>query len=159
GDFLTGDRLDDVGAGDEHLAGLVDHHHEVGECGGVDVSACGRAHDQRDLRDHARGLDVAVEDLAVEAERNDTLLDACARALVDADQWTAGLEGQIHHLDDLLAEDLAEAAAEYSDVLAEDAHFAAVDGAVTGHHTVAEWTILLQAEVHAAVPGQGVEFD
>src|SRR5205085_3297567 len=33
---LARDRLDDVGPGDEHLAGLVDHDDEVGEGGGVD---------------------------------------------------------------------------------------------------------------------------
>lgn len=38
GDVFAGDGLDDVGAGDEHLAGLVDHHHEVGQGGGVDVT-------------------------------------------------------------------------------------------------------------------------
>lgn len=39
GDVLTGDGLDDVGSGDEHLARLVDHDDEVGQCGGVDVPA------------------------------------------------------------------------------------------------------------------------
>lgn len=39
GDVFTGDGLDDVGSGDEHLAGLVDHDDEVGQGGGVDVPA------------------------------------------------------------------------------------------------------------------------
>jgi hypothetical protein len=34
-----------------------------------------------------------------------------------------------------------------------------VDGAVAGHHAVAERTVLGEAEVAAAVPGQRVEFD
>ncbi|MEQ0644477.1 hypothetical protein ABLO07_05095 [Mycobacterium tuberculosis] len=33
GDFLAGDGLDDAGPGDEHLAGLIDHDHEVGQGG------------------------------------------------------------------------------------------------------------------------------
>ena len=156
---LAGDGLDHVGTGDEHLAGLVDHHDEVGQRGGVDVPAGGGAHDQRDLRDDAGGQDVVVEDLAVQAKRDDTLLDARAGAVVDADQRAAGLDREVLHLDDLLAVDLAEAAAEHRDVLAEDAHVAAVDGAVTGDHTVAERTLLVQAEVGAAVPGQRVELD
>lgn len=119
----------------------------------------GRAHDQRDLRDHAGGLDIAVENLAVEAEGDDALLDTRAGAFVDTDERAAGLQRQIHHLDDLLAVDLAEAAAEHGDVLAEDADVAAVDGAVAGDDTVAERTVVLQAEVHAAVAGQRVELD
>lgn len=49
-----------------------------------------------------------MEDLAVQAERDDAFLDARAGALVDADQRTAGTQGQVHDLDDLLAVDLAE---------------------------------------------------
>ena len=66
---------------------------------------------------------------------------------------------QLLHLDDLLAVDLAEAAAEDRRVLAEDADVAAVDGAVAGHHAVAERAVVLEAEVRAAVPGQRVELD
>ena len=159
GDVLTGDGLDDVRPGDEHLAGLVDHDDEVGQGGGVHVPARRGTHDQRDLRDHPGGQDVVAEDPAVEAERDHTLLDAGAGAVVDADQRAAGLDGQFLDLDDLLAVDLAEAAAEHRGVLAEDAHLATVDGAVAGHHAVADRTVLLQVEVGGAVPRQGVEFD
>ena len=100
-----------------------------------------------------------MEDVAVQAQRDDALLDARARAVVDADERAAGLDGQLLHLDDLLAVDLTEAAAEHRRVLAEDAHVAAVDGAVTGDHTVAQRPVLLQPEVRAAVLGQRVELD
>ncbi len=155
--LLAGDRLDDVRPGDEHLAGLVDHDDEVGERGGVDVAARRGAHDQRDLRDDAGGLDVVVEDVAVQAQRDDTLLDARACAVVDADERPAGLDGQLLNLDDLLAVHLAEAAAEHRRVLTEDAHVAAVDGAVAGDHAIAQRPVLGQPEVRAAVLGQCVE--
>ena len=101
-DVLAGDRLDDVGAGDEHVRGLVDHHREVGDRGGVDRAARARADDQADLRDHAGGVGVAAEDLAVQAERGDALLDAGAAGVVDADDRAAGLQREVHDLDDLL---------------------------------------------------------
>ncbi len=156
---LAGDGLDDVGAGDEHVGGLVDHDREVGDRGGVDVPAGAGAHDHRDLRDHPRRVHVAPEDLAVEPERDDTLLDAGAGALVDADDRAAGLDGEVHHLGDLLAVDLAQRPAEDGEVLGEHAHLAAVDGAVAGHHAVAVRPVLLQPERHRAVPGQLVELD
>ena len=159
GDVLTGDGLDDVGSGDEHLAGLVDHHHEVGQGGRVHVSTRGGTHDQRDLRDDAGGQDVVAEDAAVQAQRDDALLDARPGTVVDADQRTARLDRQLLDLDDLLAVHLAQAAAEHRGVLAEDAHIAAVDGPVPGDHAVAERAVFAQSEVGAAVPGQRVEFD
>ena len=113
----------------------------------------------RDLRDHAGRVHVAAEDLAVEAERDHALLDPGAGALVDADDRAAGLDGEVHHLGDLLAVDLAQRAAEDREVLGEHAHLAAVDGAVAGHHAVAVRALLLQAERRRPVPGQLVELD
>src|SRR5690606_33674257 len=153
------DRLDDVRSGDEHARGAVDHDREVGDGGGVDVAAGAVAHDEADLRDDTRGVHVATEDLAVQAERDDTLLDAGAGALVDADDRAAGLDRQVHDLGDLLPVDLAEAASEDAEVLAEHAHLTAVDRAVAGDHPVAQRTVLVQAERGRAVAGQGVELD
>ena len=158
-DVLAGDRLDDVGTGDEHVRGLVDHHGEVGDGGGVDRAAGARAHDQRDLRDDAGGQDVAPEDLAVEPEGDHALLDARAARVVDADHRHAGLHREVHDLDDLLAEDLAEAAAEDGEVLGEHAHRAAVDRAVAGDDAVAVGPVVGQVEVVGAVPRERVELD
>ncbi len=122
------------------------------------MPAGGGAHDQRDLRDDAGGVHVAVEDLAVEAERDDALLDPRAAALVDADDRAAGLHREVEDLDDLLAVDLAEAAAEDGHVLAEHADRPAVDGAVAGDHAVAVRAgCFSMPEVGRAVPGELVE--
>ena len=158
-DVLAGDGLDDVGPGDEHVRGAVDHDREVGDRGGVDVAAGAGAHDQADLRDDAAGVHVAAEDLAVQAERDHALLDAGAGALVDADDRAAGLDGEVHHLGDLLAVDLAQRPAEDREVLGEHAHLAAVDGAVAGHHAVAVGPLLLEAEGRRPVPRELVELD
>ena len=131
-DLLARDRLDDVGAGDEHVRGLLHHEDEVGDRGGVDGAAGARPHDQRDLRDDAGALDVADEDVAVGAERDDALLDPRAARVVDADDRAADLRGEVHDLAHLLGHDLAERAAEDREVLGEDADAAAVDRAVAG---------------------------
>lgn len=157
GDVLAGDRLDDVGTRDEHVRGLVDHDREVGDRGGVDRAARARSDDQRDLRDHTRRVHVAAEDLREEAQRRDTLLDAGAAAVVDADDRTAGLQREVHHLDDFLTVDLAERAAEDGEVLRVHADGAAVDRAVPGDDTVPVRPVLLDAEVRRTVPGELVQ--
>ena len=154
---LAGHRLDHVGAGDEHVAGALDHEGEVGDGRGVDRAARARAHDQRDLRHDAGGHHVAVEDLGEQAERDHALLDAGAAAVVDPDDRAAGLQRVIHDLDDLLAVDLAERAAEHGEVLAEHADRASVHGPVPGDHAVAVRPVGLDAEVVRPVPGQLVE--
>ena len=125
GDVFAGDRLDDVRAGDEHLADAVDHEDEIGHRRGVDGAAGAWAGDDGDLGDHARGADVAEEDLAVAGQPLDPLLDPGPGRVVDADDRAAVALGQVHQLDDLLGEGFAERAAEDGEVLGEDRDLAA----------------------------------
>ncbi len=155
--LLAGHRLDHVGAGDEHVRGLLHHEDEVRDRRGVDGAARARAHDQADLRDHAGAPDVAHEHVSVGAERDDALLDARAARVVDADHRAADLRRQVHDLAHLLAHHLAERAAEHGEVLAEHAHRAPVDRAVAGHHRVAPRPVLLHVEVVGAVAYERVE--
>ena len=85
GDVLAGHRLHHVGAGDEHVAGALDHEDEVGHGRAVDGAAGAGPEDHADLGDHPRGLHVAVEDAAVGVEGDHALLDAGAGAVVEAD--------------------------------------------------------------------------
>ena len=137
-DVLAGDRLDDVGAGDEHVRGLVDHDDEVGDGGGVDGAAGARAHDQRDLRDDARTRARCAGRSRRRAPRETTpsWMRAPPESLMPI-IGHAGLQRDVHDLDDLLAEDLAERAAEDGEVLGEDADLPTVDGAVAGDDAVA----------------------
>src|SRR5699024_3223382 len=151
--------LDHVGAGDEHLGGLVHHDHEVGQGGAVGVAAGAGAHDHGDLRDHTGGLDVLIEGLGDEVEGDRTVLDAGTCTLVQADEWAAGVDGQLHDLDHLLAVHLTEGAAEDGAVLGEDADLAAVDGAPAGDDAVGGRALVAQAECGGAVAGELIGFD
>ena len=157
GHVLARHGLDHVGAGDEHVAGALDHQREVGDRRGVHGPARGRPHDQADLRDHAGGAGVAEEDLREQPERHHAFLDPRAASVVDADDRAAGLHRVVHHLDDLLAVDLAEAAAEHGEVLAEHGDWPAVHRAGAGDHAVAVGPVPRDPEVTGAVPGQLVE--
>ena len=93
GDLFVGDGLDDVGAGDEHVGGLIDHEDEVGDGGGVDRAAGAGSHDGGDLRDDAGGENVAQEDVGVAGERPHAFLNARAAGIVEADDGCADAHG------------------------------------------------------------------
>ena len=156
-DFLAGHGLDHFRAGDEHVRGLFDHEDEVGHRRRVDGAAGAGAHDQADLRDHAGAFDVAGEDVAVGAERDDALLDPGAAGVVDADDRRPDLGGEVHHLAHLLRHHLAETAAEDGEVLGEDEDSSPFDRAVAGDDGVAPGPFLLHLEVVGAVAHEGVE--
>ena len=78
-------------------------------------------------------------------------------AVVEPDHRDTGGGGQVHHLVDLLGEDLAEGAPEDGEVLAEDAHPPAVDGAEAGDHAVGVGPVVLEPHAVGPVPGQHVE--
>ena len=78
--LLAGDGADDIGPGDVHVGGALDHEDEVGDGGRVDGAAGAGPHDDGDLGHHARGQSVAQEDIAVALEAGHTFLDAGAAA-------------------------------------------------------------------------------
>ena len=127
GNVLTGDGLDDLGAGDEHLRDAFDHDREVGDRRRVHRAAGARAGDQADLRNHPRGLNVAPKNLGVTAQADDAFLDPRAARIVDADHRRTGADRQVHDLADFLGEDFAQRAAQHREVLREEEDVAAVD--------------------------------
>src|SRR4249919_3018118 len=159
GHLLPGHRLHDIGARDEHVRASLDHQHEVGHRGRVDGAACARAHDQAQLRDHTRALDVPPEDLRVAGKRDDALLDPRAAGVVDADHGAAEASGHVHDLADLLGEHLGEAAAEDREVLREDEDLAPDDRSVAGDDGVAVRPPLAHVELDLAMADVAVELD
>ena len=157
GDHLVGHGLHHVRAGDEHVARVAHHEDEVGHRRRIDVAAGARPHDDADLGNDARGDDVALEHLAVAAQGGDALLDAGAAGVEQADDRRARLHGGVLHLDDLLRVGFRQATAEHGEILGEQEHGAAVDGAPAGHHAVAGDLLLLHAEVAGAVLDEHVE--
>jgi hypothetical protein len=158
GHRLVGDGLDHLRAGHEHVARVAHHEDEVGHRRGVDVAAGAGAHDHRDLRDDAGGGDIALEDLAIAAERRDALLDAGAAGVEQADDRRAHLQRHVLDLHDLLGMCLGKRAAEDGEILREDEDRAAVDRAPAGDDAVAGDLLgLVHAEIDAALLHEHVE--
>ena len=151
GHVLVGDGLHHVRPGHEHVGRVLHHEDEVGHGRRIDGAAGARPHDQRHLRHHAGGQHIALEHVGIAGQRGDPFLDAGAAGVVDADDGRADLHGLVHDLADLLGMGLAERAAEDREVLAEDEHQPAVDGAMAGDHAVAGDALLAHAEIGRAM--------
>ena len=158
GDLLAGDGLDHLGTGDVHVGGLLHHDDEVGHSGGVDRPAGAGTHDGRDLGHHSRGVDVALENLAVTAQGFHPLLDAGSARIVEAQDGRAVAHGQVHDLADLLSEDPGQGASEDGEVLRENVNQPVVYLTPAGDHPVAGDLFVLHAEIGAAVHPEPVEF-
>src|SRR5258708_9676427 len=156
-DLLAGGHLDHVGTGDEHVADFLDHQDEVGHRRAVDSAPRARPDDQGELGDHAAVVDVASEDIGVARQADDALLDPRPAGVVDSQAGAAGLGGPIHDLDDLLGEDLAEAATEGGGVMREDRHLASIDVAIAGDHAVSRDPLVGHVEVLVAMERKSVE--
>ena len=157
GHVLAGDSLHDLRAGDEHIAGVLGHHDEVGEGRGIDCAAGTGTEDGGDLRHHAGSEDVALENLGIAGQAVDAFLDTGSAGVIEADDGCADLHGLVHHLADLRGEGFGKGTAEHGEILGENIDQTAVHCAVAGHHTVGEELVLLDAEVHAAVGYEHVE--
>src|SRR6266478_85398 len=157
GDFLVGDGLNDVGTGDEHVGSVAGHENEVGDRGGIDGAASARAHDGADLRDDAAGQRVAQKNIGVTCEGRDAFLNTRAAGIVETDDGSAGAHGLIHNFTNFQCIGFGERAAEDGEVLRENVDQAAVDAAESGDEAVASRTLLVHAEIRAAVAHEFVQ--
>ncbi len=139
------------------MAGVLDHEREVGQRRRVGRAAGTRAHDGRNLGDEAAGLGVALEYLREADQRIDALLDAGPARVVEADDGHAVLDGLVHHLADLLGDDLADRPAQHREVVGEEEHLPAVDVAVAGDDGVAGERLVRHPEVGRPVLDEGVD--
>ena len=159
GNFFTGNGLNNVRAGNKHLGLLVHHDDKVSQSRGVSVAAGTSAHDDRNLWNYTRCLDVLVEGLGNPVQGDGAFLDTCASTFIKTNQWAAGGNRQLHNLDHLFAVNLAQCATEYGAVLGENADFASIDGAPAGNDTVGDNLLLGHAEVGGAVLSKHVGLD
>ncbi len=106
----------------------------------------------------AGGEHVALEHLAIAAERRHAFLDARAAGVEQADDGAARLHRHVLYLDDFLRMRFRERAAEHREVLGEQIDHAAVDRAPAGDHAVAGDFGLFHAKVGRAVLDEHVEF-
>ncbi len=104
-------------------------------------------------RDH-----VALEHLAIAAERGDAFLDARAAGVEQADDRRARLQRHVLDFRDLARVRFRERAAEHGEVLGEHERLPPVHRAPAGDHAVAGDFGLLHAEIGIAVLHEGVEF-
>src|SRR6266478_5194316 len=145
--------------GDERIKrSVAGHRNKIGDGGRIDGTAGAGAHDGADLRDHAAGESVAQKNIGVASEGSDTFLDARATGIVETDYGSASAHGLIHNLANLQRVGFGERTTEDGEVLRENINEPAVDAAEAGDETVAGGTLVVHAEVGAAVTHELVEF-
>ena len=125
-DRLTGGRLDDVRAGDEHVGVLLGHDDQVGQRRAVHGAAGARTQNQRDLRDEAAGVAGLAEDVAVLRQRGDAFLDAGAAGVDDRDDRHLQVQRHVHQVANLLTFGTTQRASPDGEVLRVDGDLAAV---------------------------------
>ncbi len=158
GHFFVCHGFDHIGTGHEHVGAVFHHENEIGHGRGVNRAAGARAHDDRDLRHHARGQDIALKHISVAAQRSHPLLDAGASGVIQADNGCAHFHCMIHDFADLFSMRFGKRAAKYGEILAEDKHHAPIDRAITRDHTITGDFLVRHAEIGAAVLNKGIPF-
>ena len=92
----------------KHVARIFHHEHEIGQRRAVHRTPGTRTHDGADLGHHPAGLYVAVKDISIAPKRNHPLLDAGSSAIIQADDRSTILHGEIHDPANFLGVSLCE---------------------------------------------------
>ena len=149
--FFVGHGLDHIGAGHEHVGGVLDHEDEVSQGRRIHRATGGRPHDQADLRHHARSHHIALEHLGITAKSSNAFLNTCTTRIVQTDHGSTDLHGLVHHLANFLCMRLGQRAPQNREILTEHEHQTAVDHAVASDHAVAGDLVAFHTEVSATV--------
>ncbi len=157
GDLLMCDGLDDVGTGDEHVGCFARHENKIGDRRRIDGAPGARPHDGADLRDDSAGEGVAQKNVRVTRKRSHAFLNARAAGIIEPDDGGPGTHGEVHDLADFLRVGFRERTTENREVLRENVNEAAIDPPKAGNKAVARGTLLLHAEINAAVPDKFVQ--
>ncbi len=148
---LAGNRFDYLRPGDEHVADALGHDDKVGQARGIDRATSTRSQHHADLRNHAAGLRVAPEKLAVAGQAPDPFLDACTHRIVEADKGGPRTNGQVQHLADLLGLYFRKGSPYDGKVLGGDGNVAPVYPSKTNHSTIAGDLFLVQSKGRVTV--------
>src|SRR5207237_10536062 len=139
--------FDNVGTGDENVAGLVDHESEVCHCGRVDGSPCAGTHYRRDLWNHAGSENVSKEYFRISSEADNSLLCPGASRVVQSDDWDSGLECHVHYLGDFSRAHLAQCAAECCEVVREEVDESSIYSTMSRDYPIAQNLLLGHSKV------------
>ena len=108
-------------------------------------------HDQRQLRNDPGGHDIALEHLCVSTKGGNALLYPGSAGVADPDHRRTHLHCLVHDLADLFGMGFGKRSAEHGEILAVYEREAAIDGAVTHHHTVTGDGLLFHSEIRTPV--------
>ena len=92
-------------------------------------------------------------------QRDNAILDACTRALVQADERAPGCDGELLNFGHLLAVHLTQCATENSAVLGENTHFPAVYRARSSDDAVGDRALGLHPKIMGAVACELISFN
>src|ERR1043166_7623924 len=151
------DGLNHVGAGDEHVGGVLHHDVDVADDRKMYGAARAWSHDATDLRNDTGCQSVAQKDVSVAAEADDAFLDARATGIVEANDRRTDFHPHVHDFANFFGVRLRKGTAKYCEVLGEDEDLATVDQAVSGHDAVPRIDLFVQTKITGPMLDQFVE--
>ena len=157
GHILARNSLHHLGSCQEHVAVLLGHHDEVGQCRAVDSTTGAGTEDGANLRHHAASQDITLKNLSIACQRVAAFLNTGSARVVQTDNGGTRLHGLIHNLADFQRHRLAQATGKHRKILSKDIHRTTVDGTIASHHAVAEERLLLHVKINTAVSDKHVK--
>ena len=156
-DNFVGDGFHDIRTRHEHVRAVLDHKDKVGHRRRIHRTTRTWAHDHRDLRHNAGGLNVALKDFTIPSKAINALLNTCAARIVQTNHRCAIFDGHIHNFANLLRMCRGYGTAQNRKVLREHINHTTIDGAPSRHDTIASRTLIFHAKIGAAVCNKHVK--
>ncbi len=155
---LTQNRLHHIGTRDEHLRNVIHHEDKVRQCRRIHRPTGTRSQNHRQLRNHARSLRIAEENLPVTRQRVHTLLDTRSARIVDTDDRNPHLDGMVHNLRNLTRVHQSQRTACHRKILCINSNRFSVYGTGTDNDTISVENLLVHTEIFRLVLYKNIVF-
>lgn len=143
--------FNNIRASNKHIASILNHEYEVSQCWRINCTACTGAHDEWNLRDHTRWVNISLENVSITSKWLDTLLNTSTTRVVETNKWSTNKRSFVHNLANLLCICCRETTTEYCKVLWESKYDFTINLALTSNDTITIKLLFIHIKIGASM--------
>mmetsp|Transcript_17924 Transcript_17924/g.42296 ORF Transcript_17924/g.42296 Transcript_17924/m.42296 type:complete len:263 (+) Transcript_17924:1307-2095(+) len=158
GHGFVGDCFDHFRSRDKHVTSVFDHEDKICHGRTVHGTAGTRPHNDRNLRNHPRRVDIELKHVGIATQTVHTFLNASSTRVVETNHGRSHSHGHVHDLDHFLSVRFRERSSQDGEILRKGIDGTAVDLAVPGDDAVAGKLLGIHAKFGTAMRLELINF-
>ncbi len=147
GHILVGYSSDDIGTGNKHVTGFVDHENKIGQGRRIDRPSGAWSQNCTDLRNYPWRKNVIVENVGITGQALHALLNSGATRVIKANKRSSVFNGHFLDLNNFISIRPAHRSSKNGEVLGKNIHQAIVNFSIASNDPITSKFLFVNAEI------------